>query len=313
MHNVAIPAPVYVRAPGYTLGELRPLAEVPELGRDKGALKSFLDVGLVHFSHSDLSPPAMAAKAIAATFRASGVAPESVDAFIYASDTPPLGRYYGEELRTLCCEAGLARAYPIGLFLSECANQQLSLRMAADLINADRADRVLVVTADRVVENYPRAWTGVTVLGDGACSFLVERARPDEGYELCATAHSTNPELWRLDLNTQLLDFFKGVIEQLRAVASDALRCGGITQGDVDHLIVSNYNLSVIRTFAQTTGFTMERVYTKNLPRFAHTFASDSFINLADLTAEGGMRPGQHVLMLSSGTTTWGGSLLRRL
>jgi 3-oxoacyl-[acyl-carrier-protein] synthase III len=313
MKSVSIGAPVYLRSIGYALGELRPLAEVPELAKDESALETFLALGLEKFSRSDRTPPEMAHEAMQKTLAAANVSPDSIDVLIYASDTPPMRTYYGEDIRELSCSLGLSNAYPIGLFLSECGNCHLALRQAADLIRLGRADRVLVVTSDRCVENYPRVWTSVTVLSDGACSFLVERERPAEGFELCSTAHRTNPGLWKLDLSTQLLEYFKGVVENVGLVSRDALTAEKLAPGDVKRVIVNNYSYSVIRTFVRQAGFKMSQAYVRNLARFAHTFASDAFINLSDMTSECEVTSGDYVLMVGSATTTWGASLVRKI
>jgi 3-oxoacyl-[acyl-carrier-protein] synthase III len=307
-----MPGP-YISAISYVLGELLPISELPELAQDPVMLQSFRALGLERYSRERRAAYELAEVAARGTLRKSGLAPSEVDLLVYASDTPPMKRYYGADIRRLCAELGIVKAYPVGLFLSECANAQVALRIASDWIAGGRASAALVVSADTGVDGYSRVWPHVTVLSDGGSAFLLTRDKPAEGFELIDTAHFTNPDVATLDTSTQMLEYFRGIVAGVRAVTKDVLARSRLSQTDVRKVIVNNYNLSVIRTYVSQMGFDLSQVYTKNLPRFAHTYASDAFINLHDAAAEQWFAPNDMVIALGTATVTWGASVLRRL
>lgn len=307
---------VYVHSVAYELGELvEDISECADLKEDTVALESFLALGLSKYRRTERVPAELARSCAERTLEQAKLSGGDVDTLIYASETLLEKRYYAFDTKQFCCDLELARAYPVGIFGSECANAQTGMQIAADMIRAGRANNVLLVTTDLIPEHrgFSRVWPSVTVLSDAACSCVVSGTRPREGFELLSTAFHANPSVWNIDLSTQLLEYFKSIVQGVKRVSAEALTRADLRADDVQHAVVNNYNLSVVRTFASQMGFTLSQVYLKNLARFAHSFASDGLINLTDLTEAGKMGPDQLCLMLGSGTTAWAASVVRRI
>jgi len=67
----------------------------------------------------------------------------------------------------------------------------------------------------------------------------------------------------------------------------------------------------VQRIFATQIGTPRSKLFDANIARFAHAYAADNLINLADAMALDGIEQGRHVLLLGTGPETWGGCVLR--
>lgn len=308
-------APVYVHSVAYELGEIvEPISEISDLQQDSVSLESFLALGLANFCRTERAPAELARACSVRTLTEAQLAGGDIDILLYASETLLEKRYYAFDTKQFCCDMELSRAYPMGLFGSECANAQNGIQLAADIIRAGRARNVLLVTTDLIPEHkgFSRVWPSVTVLSDAACSCIISSTPPVRGYELLSTALWTNPSLWNIDLSVKLLEYFKGIVQGVKRVGTEVLRLAELQREHVQHVLVNNYNLSVVRTFVSQMGFELSQAYLDNLPRFAHSFAADGLINLTDLVATGKVAPGHHCVLLGSGTTAWAASLLRR-
>ncbi|MEZ4364233.1 MAG: 3-oxoacyl-[acyl-carrier-protein] synthase III C-terminal domain-containing protein [Kofleriaceae bacterium] len=311
--------PIYVHSVSYELGEIvEPISEIPDLKEDTVSLESFLALGLSELRRTDRVPAELARACCERSLQAARLRGADIDTIIYASETLLEKRYYAFDTKQFCCDMELSRAFPMGLFGSECANAQTGMQLAADMIRAGRAHNILLVTTDLIPEHkgFSRVWPNVTVLSDAACSCIISDTAPAQGYELLSTAFWTNPALWNIDLSVKLLEYFKGIAQGVKRVGADVLKLakgGEVSREQVQHVLVNNYNLSVVRTFVSQMGFELSQAYLKNLPRFAHSFAADGLINLTDLVSTGKVAPGHHCILLGSGTTAWAASLVKRI
>jgi hypothetical protein len=66
----------------------------------------------------------------------------------------------------------------------------------------------------------------------------------------------------------------------------------------------NNYRVDVTRMFIELCGFSKERGWFENIPKFAHAVAGDVLINLHDLDAVGALGSGERIFMMADSITT---------
>lgn len=310
-----IPAPVAVSGLAYEIGDLKPLESIEALRRSERSLISLRDKGVRRYAESELGPAAMAARAARRTLGITGVAPRDIDAVIYASTSFWEKRFTTErEISWLLFELGLENAHPVGVFLPGCANASISIRMAANLVRAEGYRHVLVATADKVAPEHPEKrvmWPDVSVLSDSAASCLVGAAGTGS-FDVLRMAHRSSPAMWDLDADSNLAAFLMGTVKGARRTAHAVLSAAEVEPAAIRRLITNNYNEPVMRMMARQCGFAEEQAFLDNVPRFAHGYAADTLINLADCTAHEPAAPGDLYFLLGTGHKNWGAALLRK-
>jgi 3-oxoacyl-[acyl-carrier-protein] synthase III len=273
----------------------------------------FRALGLAQYASSASSTRELAVEAARSSLRAA-FAP-AIGAFVYATNTLAASNESRDDLRQFSLDLGISSAIPVGVFAWECANLHLAMRTSADLIATGRTSSVLVATADRCLPGETRILPpNLTVLSDSAASAILStEPGPSPCFAIVGAGEHSDPSLWKLDVERELQEFYRGTVDGIKAAVAGALASSRMSIGDVSSVITNNYNLSIMRTFAAQIGFDAKRAWTKNLARFGHAYAADNIINLADMVSAGEVPPGAHVLLVSSGPTTWGATLLRRV
>jgi 3-oxoacyl-[acyl-carrier-protein] synthase-3 len=91
-------------------------------------------------------------------------------------------------------------------------------------------------------------------------------------------------------------DRFQDHLEQvIRATLDQA----GVSITDLRYLLPHNVNTHIWEKAAGRLGISPDRLYLENVPRFAHCFGADIFMNLAAVQPR--LRPGDRCLMASVG------------
>nr|WP_230416257.1 3-oxoacyl-[acyl-carrier-protein] synthase III C-terminal domain-containing protein [Micromonospora tarapacensis] len=90
-------------------------------------------------------------------------------------------------------------------------------------------------------------------------------------------------------------------VPTLAAVIRDALDDAGRCLDDVSLVLPHNVNRFSWNTAAKELGLPIDRIYLENVPKLAHCFCADPFLNLATARAEGAVRPGDTLLLVSAG------------
>lgn len=304
--------PVYLDAIAYELGDPRDISEIPELAADEGLLEVYRMRGLQLHCVSELAPRELAGSCARQTLARAEVAPADVDVVIYATDHLTSEALYSRpEINHLLGDLGLTRAYPIGVSLAGCANFASGLQLAASLVRTGDAERVLVVIVEKLYGEGTRLLDlGMSVLSDGAVSFLVRKDRGD--HEVRRVGRSSRPEMENISIERNMAGFFAATGVGVAAAVEAALAGAGLGREAVRWLFTNNYVPHILQAFAKHTGFTSAQCYLANVPRFGHVFSADTLINLHDCTLAGQVAAGDHCLLLGSSPTSWGAALLRR-
>jgi 3-oxoacyl-[acyl-carrier-protein] synthase III len=302
--------PAFVNAITYKLGEhehdLDELTDVLP-----GTRKQLREAGLETYYVTEESPTELAREPMERTLDALGNGHrDSIRRVIFASNS--VGH---EALATphaisrLLADVGLTDAFPMGVFLAWCANFQVALELARSLIDTGQEETVLVVCSDvhwkpdRLVS--PR----ISVHSDAAVAFTV--SKEDGPFELVSTRVKVDPKLGDINRETQFVQYMDGVARGVAGVSQGAMEDAKISIEDIGRLIPNNYNKWVCRSMAKIAGFTEDRVYLDNVPRFAHALAADNPINLDHYHRECKPPSGEWVALLGSGAFQWGFSLMR--
>jgi 3-oxoacyl-[acyl-carrier-protein] synthase III len=301
---------VFIQGIEYELGESRSIAEVEELGRDEELLETLLALGLESYRKSSLSPAAMAGAAARRTLERTGVAPSDVQAVVYASTTFWRDDFFKNDIGHLMADLQLDRAYPTGVYLSECANLYSALRTGVALMKSEDLRHVLVLVADVFSEAQSRILPpSISVRSDAASSFMISR---DAGqFRILDVRQRIEPELYRVHPERDFNDYFKLSMRGISQICADTLARVERQPADFEKFITNNYNLSVLRVFAQQTGFSAGQLFSENIARCAHAIASDNLINLRDLCEAAPPRAGSLFFLLGSGGKMWGTTVLQ--
>jgi 3-oxoacyl-[acyl-carrier-protein] synthase III len=300
---------VFISGISYHLGETFRIDSIPELQEKSDILENFLALGLKNYCVSDCSPGVLAKQCISQTFEKARLNPDEIDCFIYATNSFWDKNFHSSDIRQLLCDLKLTKAYPIGVFLSYCGNFHSAISIAHERIVAGRAKNVLVVTADKLSPHESRIYPpNITILSDAVASCIITAHEGD--FKIKNTYQHTNPYLWLSKPSDDLLGYMKATFEGIKAAYDGVMKAEAITAESISKVITNNYNLSIVRTFTMPAKFKITQMYTANLARFAHAFASDNLINLDSCVKAENIKAGELLLLLGTSPTTWSTTLL---
>jgi 3-oxoacyl-[acyl-carrier-protein] synthase-3 len=241
----------------------------------------------------------------AATLRAAGLDPSSVDALLICSNrVPGPAEDHGLFVRRVLTGIGLGDIGFYGAYLNRCVNLLAGLDLARALVTSGRHRTVLVITTDKVAPDAARM-SQFALFSDGAASCVVAAEPGGAGsYELlgCASAQNAATLEWTSQISSDLA----------RDVNSQLLTPHGLKLGDIAALMHANLFKPLVVMKERQAGFSSEQLYTANIARIGHCFAADPLINLVDRTALGQAGPGSYCLLAASVPGCRIGALLRR-
>lgn len=306
---------VYLTGLAYELGDLCDIKEIDKLKENPQLLNTLLMLNLDKYSKSQLTASELAKNSVLQTMEKAQVSGKDIDVLVYATNSFwNLGAGVNgtglPEVARLIDELALEQAYPIGINLSECGNLHSAIRVAASLIRAEDCDNILIVTTDKNSEKERILQGTLSVLSDGAASVILTSSREKGEFELLCTSQYMNSRVNHIDPTTP--EFMEETIEGVRQTANIALKKINKEPKDFRQLITNCYNISVSRTFCHVLGFNQAQTYTKNIPRFAHAWASDNIINLHDFSIESPLLTDELAMLIGTGSSGWGCSLLSK-
>ncbi len=206
-----------------------------------------------------------------------------------------------------------------------CAGFLAALSTGMQFVAGGGARRVLVIGAEtmsRIVD-----WTDrntCVLFGDGAGAVVLERGTASEpgalesfvmrsdgslasllycgGPEAPAIAGSPGGPYIVMDGR----NVFRQAVTAMSQAAAEAVALAGLRVADIALCVPHQANARIIDAVARNLGLPGERVFT-NLDRFGNTSSASIPIALSEATAQGRLRPGDHLLMLAfGGGLAWG-------
>jgi 3-oxoacyl-[acyl-carrier-protein] synthase III len=301
--------PVFLHGPRYELGEEEVdhtgIAGLDERIAQFGLAPNPRMWGWGTFRRTTRSLEQLAIASGAATLRAAGMEPSSIDALILCSTRiPGPSEGHGRFLETVITGLGLGDIPYYGQTLNRCVNLLAALDLASAFVAAGRYRRILCVTTDRVADEADRM-AGFAMFCDGAASCVVaaDEHGPD-AYRLlaCATAQDTAQLDGAHEISSDLA----------REVNDRLLTPQGMKLGDVEALLHLNLFIPLVVMKERQAGFSAEQLYLENISRTGHCFAADPLINLADRAAAGQVHADGYYLLAASVPGSRIGVLLQR-
>ena len=180
---------------------------------------------------------------------------------------------------------------PLAMSAAKCATPIQLLRW----LDRNRAlQDVLLVTGD-IADNAELRVTPVALCSDTICLTHLSKRIGDLRVLAATTLYDGkySAGIW-LESNDQLArDYDNNYQANVVTTVDRCLRRCGMERSDIDYVIPHNVNINTWKKLADKLSIAMERVFMTNLPRFAHCFGGDMFINLASLyeRLEGGAPP----------------------
>jgi len=303
--------PVYLSNITYRLGACRPVAELEELADKPEVRENLQALGLVDYAVSNEPTHSLALACLGDTLAGSGLGAARVGAVVYATNHFRDHDLVDDPLKRGLLGLGLVHAYPLGISFSSCGNLHSALRVAVQMLQAGDMENVLVVTSDRNSEFTPETRvysSNVSVCSDGAAACLLSTTIEGPLRWLAGVQH-TDMRLVNYSTPAQLADYLRCLREGIQFSVSQALERAGVERSQILQLITNNYNLSVSHLFASASGIASCKLHRDNIGRFAHAYAADNLINLADYLAQSPAHGGR-LALLGSGPNTWSTAVL---
>ncbi len=105
-------------------------------------------------------------------------------------------------------------------------------------------------------------------------------------------------------------DIFKFAVNAVKESIPQILEMGGITQEEIDYLIIHQGNYRILEAAAKFARMPMDKVFL-NIHKYGNTSAASVPIALHEALQEGKIKPGDKVVLISFGAgATWGAALL---
>jgi 3-oxoacyl-[acyl-carrier-protein] synthase-3 len=273
-------------------------------------------------------PYALAVDAAGAALAEAGVAARDLNLIIDFTTLPGQDGQYLSFAQRLSADLGAETSLNFSFRVGGCGGLHLALKTATALMKADPGLRTALLVAADSPPPGSRSLLPITVQSDAASAVVLQRG-DGPGPEILGTEVLTLSHLHdvirvcrgsdgREDLAIQVdsarieaelmpiyyLNFYRLVHKLL----SDA----ALPLSAVDHFVYSNVSRSDVEGFIRTIGVPEEKISTRGLAQYGHTFASDLVINYTDQRREGRFQPGQLLLFASAGIGfTWGVTLAR--
>lgn len=314
---MAEPLAKYLDAVCYVAGELRPVESLTCL--DDSTRKTLAAAGLQTTSVYEGTLSGLVQELLRRILEKSERSPSEIDAVVLSTATYWQGKEaYPEYLGRALLANGLGHCKFVMSSVLACVNTANALRCARDLIDSREARNVIVLTADIAPPDDRTVYGNTSVLGDGGAGGVLSANRAS-GYELLQVfrhdEHSLSPTVLAGD-EISVMKKVQVVLDGLRLAAkkADAMaaECGEGELAACDVFIANNYTKFIHTYTMNLLGLKGRRTYIENIPRTGHVFSSDNLINLADMAEAGRIYPGDRILMLGTGTHSYGFTTLRR-
>lgn len=306
----------YIGSISYELGEQKKISELPFFKNEKEMLQIFEARGLEFYTESPLMPYELAKVVVKNTLDGSGFSPELIDFIILVTDSFwDESHFTRSSLNHLMNELRLINAQPIGLFMAECTGSSVALQLATGLINAEKADNILIVCANKVKpgNDHERIiQPGISILSDGSAACLVSSKKSGD-YQILSIEQKHSSALEELNPEENFEQFVKSSISGFGAVARKLFEKTTSSSKNFNWLLTNNYLKHIVLMIASEIGFDKNQCYFDNISRFAHAHTVDTLINLADFTVSSRAMFGEKLLLLSNSPTSWGAVALEKI
>jgi 3-oxoacyl-[acyl-carrier-protein] synthase III len=252
-----------------------------------------------------------------------------IDLIVVASVTPDM--FFPATACLVQERIGANKAWGFDLSAA-CSGFAYALTVGAQFVGAGTHQKALVIGSDTMTSilNYQDRATCV-LFGDGAGAALVEPAGPNEGildfehdvdgsggqFLYMPGGGSLNPssaetvEKKMHYVHQEGSQVFKYAVRRMAELAVGLLERNGLNSGDIALVVPHQANLRIIKAMQERLGVDDSKVMV-NIDKYGNTTAATIPLGLRDAVAQGRVKKGDLVLVLTVGAGyTTGGILLR--
>jgi 3-oxoacyl-[acyl-carrier-protein] synthase III len=251
-----------------------------------------------HIAAEDETVLEMALKAAAHLFERCTVDPKSIDLILFTHTLPfsvpppPLSVSDAVRDRFACSEAA-----GFSLAQQNCGSLFGIFYLVRDLLQAEPdLNSVLILTADKVIDEYSRNIRDELILSDAASAVLLRR---NEAFNR-VTAMSHFGDARYRPLPGMRNELGRNCTVYHSKTARKAIELAGVRPQDIEAALTINERPATGRGVLQMCQVPLDRLFSDNVSRIGHAFQSDFAINLQDCLARA-QAPLKHCLAFMNG------------
>jgi 3-oxoacyl-[acyl-carrier-protein] synthase-3 len=260
-----------------------------------------------------------------------GLDPSDVDAIIVSTATPD--RLLPATACDVQAQLGATNAVAFDVW-GACSGWLYALNIGSAFIQTGQANTVLCIATEKmssIVDWTDRATC--VLFGDAAGAAVLQKS-DDEQRGIIASYMRSDGSLAELlyrapsgrdpvpidvaeivardgHLRMAGREVFKNAVRSMCEAVDAVLEQAGVTKDEVDLLVPHQANYRIIEATAKYAGVPMDRVWV-NVNRYGNTSSATIPVSLHEARAEGRIREGSLVLMVTFGAgLTWAGTLIR--
>ncbi len=208
---------------------------------------------------------------------------------------------------------GADRTQAFSMSHLSCTTGLYALTVLTAMLRADPdGATALLLSGEKVISPVIAHLPKTTLLSDAASATVVGLGGP--GDAVLHVAHRTLGRYYRSrDMPEELQREYRDrYVPTLVSIIDEAVTGAGFELDDIAMILPHNVNRFSWMAASRLMNFPIERIYLENVPRMAHGYSADPFINLATARAESTVRPGDLALLVSAGQgATFGAAVLR--
>src|SRR5215469_6742302 len=277
----------FLSAIAYSVGNHRPIDVLQELeGITPEAVAGLKERGLVEFCHDTRNIPQMCLDTALKTLKSAELTPQQVDAIVLATSNANWINTLDAEttLFSVFQRGGFDKTRFIGLSLQACSAFGEAASIAGGLIGSPKGPvRVLVILFGSRETSTRLGPAATTIYSDGAASCIISAEKGD--FEICASESLFNINLGAMG-RLGNFDQFLGGVQDLAELSTKVFDKTGITPDAISAAFCTNGSLVHLRVMSNAAKVPIDRVYTKDVPRFAHVYSCDNLISLQNYVTE---------------------------
>jgi 3-oxoacyl-[acyl-carrier-protein] synthase-3 len=241
----------------------------------------------------------------------AGVEPARVGVIVHAHSGPYIGPV-GQSVPRLLVRRFGPDVLSFGMQLHKCASSLSALGVVERLLAVRPAGTLAVLLTGECADSKDLRALEMGVAGDIACAVLLSRdgARDRLLAQTVAVHGQYAGGIYDDPKAATRREYEATFQDNLQQVIESALDRAGVGTDALRYVLPHNVNVHIWRKAADRLGIGHDRLYLANVPRFAHCFGADVFLNLAAVRA--GLEPGDHLLLASVGVGgTFSAAVLR--